>query len=217
MPRSGVRVLALVAVLATSRVAAQNLPPIRDWQTCTTIGGLYACASLSMWEESQVPGYPTGNYFGAGLNGLGGYPVGYRITAWGFYSPFPSDLVFDNYYGPSNWGSAPTEWTHGFPFATGAQDVDWALGGPQFSGEYFAGFYNGGDDVRNLRFAWRGLTDDGVTFDCLQAGNSEECVSPFSVNAASVAPEPSTWVLLLTGLSVLALLSRRRLAGNRAG
>jgi hypothetical protein len=187
-------------------LTAQDVFHIRDWETCTVIGGLNACASLSMWEELPVPGYPDGQYVSAGLDAQ----PGYRIMAWGFFSPLPSDLSFNNYYGPSNWWSAPPEWT-GFRFATGTDDPDYAFGGPQFGGEVFAGWFTGDDDVRDLRFAWRGLSDDGVQFDCLQAGDSRECISPFAVEAVTVTPEPSTWVLLLSGLGLLALVGRRRL------
>ena len=210
MQTSPFRALAIVGLFATSRLNAQ-LPLVANWNTCTIVSGLNACASLDLYREGVQPTDPPhANWFFGNLNS-GNDPSGFRITAWGFYFPYPTDLTLELTYGPSNWGLGPTAWGGGYLLTTGAVDWDDALGGPNFSGEGFAGWWEGTTDLSELRFAWRGVLDDqSLTFDCIQSGPGDPhaCVS--------VAPEPSTWVLLLSGLFVLALFGRAARSSSSA-
>ena len=131
------------------------------------------------------------------------------MTAWGFYLPHPTDFAMTLTQPEDAWGGPPPGWGPGFVFATSVAEWDEALGGPGFGNEGFWGFWEGGNFPHDLRFAWRGVSlDQSQTFDCIQS-------APGVTHCVSVAPEPATWVMLLTGMVGLLLLYRlhRRVDG----
>jgi hypothetical protein len=149
-------------------------------------------------------GHP--NSFVAILEAPGAYPIGvgaFRVTAWGFYHPGNPVTLVEWSTTEDGWGIVPQGW-ESFPFAIGTQYWEAALGGPVWGAEGFWGHWEGGAALSSLRFAWRGvLQDQSSSFDCIQrAPGDSQCVS--------VAPEPSTWAMLLTGMTALLLALRKR-------
>ena len=216
------RTLVLAVALTTSptlRLSAQgNSELLLSRNSCYVSGGLNACASLTLHRE-DLPPFPHPNSFVAALF-LEASNVAFRVTGWGLYLPQPSNVQFTETIPEDGWSTnfPPAGWDDpGFLLRLGLccgppyeESWDFAVGGPHFFGAGFWGFWEGGSFPADVRFAWRGVTEDqSFTFDCIeQAPGSSECVS--------VAPEPSTWALLLTGFVVLTLASCRRFKRSAA-
>jgi hypothetical protein len=211
-PAAVVRLIVASVLLGTPSVlvAEHDAEHIGTWSSCVP-SSLTACASVTL-SKDLFGGHP--NSFVAILDSPGAFPVGsgeFRVTAWGFYLPRPSTLTFELIRAEDAWGGPPPGWGPGFVFATSTSVWDQALGGPGFGGDGFWGFWEGGPLPDDLRFAWRATTlDGGRTFDCIQA-------APDTTDCVSVAPEPATWALMLTGLAGLGMLHRIRRKRSVAG
>ena len=134
-------------------------------------------------------------------------------------------------------GVTPDRWTNprsghaafpglgGYSLFTGAAAVDenhWPAVNECQSGEVFAWKWQG-HLPKDILLVWRGESEDGtVDFDCWQdPKGGEDCLSPgksarlaglASLSTVSTVPEPSTIVLLFTGMIALALVVKRQRA-----
>ena len=211
-PRTLVLAVALT-ICPTLRLSAQDdLELLLSRNTCYVSGSLNACASLTLHRADDDPVIQHPNSFVAGVD-PGASNVAFRITGWGFYLPQPLNVQFTMTVPEDAWGDnfPPTGWDDpGFLLRLGlccgppyGESWDFAIGGPHWFAAGFRGFWEGGPFPADVQFAWRGVTEDqSFTFDCIQsAPGRNDCVS--------VAPEPSTWLLLLSGLVALTLVYRR--------
>ena len=212
------RTLFLAVALTTSPTlwlnAQDDSELLLSRNTCYMSGGLNACASLTLRRDDLGAPFPHPNTFVAEFF-LGASNVAFRITGWGSTCHSPRTIQFTETAPEDGWSTnfPPAGWDDpGFLLRFGLccgppyeESWDLAVGGPHFDGAGFWGFWEGGSFPADVRFAWRGATEDqSFTFDCIEQ-------APMVVSACvSVAPEPSTWALLLTGLVVLGLLYRRR-------
>jgi len=121
----------------------------------------------------------------------------------GFASPHPAELYFLRFLDPSYYGALSGT-------ALGRHDVFQALGsGTQFGRHLATAADNGGwIDIR-LNSAGLGDLNRRAGSTWAVGGNLEERVGASDV---TVTPEPSTWVLLATGLVAVLAAARRRQA-----
>ena len=207
MPPVVRRTLCLTALVVGSvpPVHADHDPShIGTWQSCYLPSSLNACASVTLTRDA-FGSHP--NSFIAILDSPGAFPVGsgdFRVNAWGFYVPHATDFSITLTQPEDAWGGPPPGWGPGFVFATSTEVWDEALGGPGFGSEGFWGFWEGSSFPTDLRFAWRRVSlDQSEIIDCIQS-------APGVTHCVSVAPEPGTWVMLMTGMLGLLVIRRIR-------
>ena len=188
----------------------------RFWDTCYTTE-ITACVTFEAGFDGQFHGRWREDLF------TGSEP--FRITAWGMQFPGKAGLDFLvgddawNFGGPLDFG-----WTD-FSFVMFTNEWEFAVGGPNYEGLMWQGDWTGhrAPTLAGTRFAWRGETEDHrLVFDCIQRGpGSTKCVSvspalhstDFGLTVASdfsttTAPEPSTLLLVLTGLALFKIARR---------
>ena len=206
----------------------------RFWDTCYT-NGFTACATFggALYDGSNDQNAPFP--WNQPTQFIGGWDQDsftgsepFFITAWGMKFPNPH-AELNIFYADDAWSPvAPNDlgWTGfsmawrvdpaQFPPGDGAYSLfDFAVGGSHYEGAAWQGYWTDGlvPSLAGTRFAWRGETlDHRIVFDCIQAGpGSTKCRSDaatFSITT-TVTPEPSTLLLLLTGLALVQLFRRR--------
>jgi hypothetical protein len=186
------------------------------WSTCYSPT---RCVSLSIFRSNAQS--DDRHAFAAMLSSPDAFPVGeseFRVTGWGLFHPGAVDLGLLIDRSEDGWSGTPAGWED-FTFAIGTPFWEAALGGESWGEEGFLGHWKGAPAFRSMRFAWRGVTQDqSVTFDCIQSGvGKSTCAivaqAPSSLrlmDSGLVAPEPSTVILLGTGLLVLVLGALRK-------
>jgi hypothetical protein len=192
----------------------------RFWDTCYTTE-LTACATF---QGELIAGSGPNHFLGGWRRELFTGSEPFRITAWGMKFPTKAELnlvVFDDAWNSGN----PLDfgWTD-YNFVVFTNEWEFAVGGDHYEGAAWEGHWIGRvPPLAGTRFAWRGETEDHrLVFDCIQRGaGSTKCMSvpaTFTTFAAldaaelssTTAPEPSTLLLVLTGL-VLWKIARRAL------
>lgn len=178
----------------------------RFWDTCYTTG-LKACTTFEAGFDGQFVGRWRTDLF------TGSQP--FRITAWGM--DFPGKGELDLSSGDDAWNVAnPLDfgWKD-FNFVVFTSEWDFAVGGEHYESSQWLGNWTGrhAPPLAGTKFAWRGETEDHrIVFDCIQHGQGSakcESVTPQQFASAfsrtfstTVTPEPSTLLLVLTGLAL---------------
>jgi hypothetical protein len=204
-------------------VAAGATEEASFWEqrTCHTRGSRRICSSLSLRFSEDWNGPGTGLFLIGALTGPGiSGPNPILASAVGVLANPGIDFDPDNPSGPAGWGGGPpARWTvpsskriafsalgaYSLVAGSGANNgIDhWPAVLEGQVGEEIVWTWEG-PRVKDFLFVWRGESEDGsVDFDCWQdPRGGEECLS-------TMTPEPSTAVLLLTGLAGLAIILRR--------
>ena len=200
-------------------------PAPRFWDICYT-NEITACVTFqgALYDGSRDPGAPfpwnePTQFIGGWRPDLFTGSEPFRITAWGLKFP----------------GQAQVNWFHrddavvssdpfafgwsGFSFVNQYTEWDFAVGGPHYEASAWQGYWVDRKvaPLGGTRLAWRGETEDHrLVFDCIQAGpGSSKCheEAAFNFNIAmttTATPEPSTLLLLVTGLALWQLARRMR-------
>jgi hypothetical protein len=223
------RTYRLIALLAFASPVALHAETLGERTTCKTLGSAFGCATVRVAIEDW--GDPLGRVFLAAMTGWVGDPP-FLPSAFGFYAKTdPGFFGQDMFSAPSGWGSAgPARWTVN-PFSRhislpGLGDYTLFATSAALRGEDrwpatvmgLVGDLNvwpwEGPVPTDFLIVWRGESEDGsIDFDCFQdPRGGSECMT--------ATPEPTTVVLVLTGMTFLAAAhahTRRRHTKDMAG
>ena len=176
-------------------------PAPKFWDTCFSTP-ITACVTFEVGFNDQFSGRWRTDLFKTSE------PI--RITAWGL--KFPGKAELNVSFGDAAWNAGnPLDFGwNDFNFVMFTNEWDFAVGGEQYEGLGWQGNWVGRvPPIGGTRFAWRGETEDhSLVFDCVQKGPGNTRCEAFTANTAmrtaalstTVAPEPSTFLLVLTGL-----------------
>ena len=185
--------------------------------TCKTMGSFHGCASVTVSVADW--GAPDGSVFYAVLH-AGEPDAPFLPSAIGFYARPNPGLAPAAFIAPGGWGNdAPARWTLNpfsrqlsfpglgdytlFAASTAVRNGQrWAAVLEGQAGDLHVWNWDGGLPPDFL-FVWRGESEDGtIDFDCFQnPSGGSECLT-------TATPEPTTVLLVLTGMTVLAVAVR---------
>jgi len=218
MTSNRLTILIPLLVVTWAQVMHASGPASDQRTTCKTTGSLHACASVTVSVADW--GAPDGIVFFALLH-PGQPDAPFLPSAIGFYAKPDPGFASAAFTAPGGWGNAaPARWTLNafsreisfpglgeytlFAASTAVRDeLRWAAVLEGQAGDLHAWNWAGGLPS-NFLFVWRGESEDGtIDFDCFQdpAGGSE-CLT-------TATPEPTTVMLVLTGMTFLVVVAHR--------